>query len=68
MPGLFKKMLCVAAAAATACAVALAPGCAFYSSTLDWAVDIILNNYYLDVSEDAVRAAWPDDLSDVLDR
>ena len=68
MPGLFKKMLCVAAAAATACADALAPGCAFYSSTLDWAVDIIQNNYYLDVPEDAVRAAWPDDLSDVLDR
>ena len=49
-------------------ACACSPGCGFYLSTLDWAVDLINAYYYYDVSEDDVRAAGLENLSgNVLD-
>ena len=50
-------------------AVALFQACAYYRSTLDWAVAMIDMFYYYDVSEEDVRAAGLEGLNNnVLDR
>lgn len=41
--------------------------CGIYLSTLDWAVAVIEAYYYEDVSEEAIREAGLENLSDVLD-
>lgn len=67
-----KNLIIPAAAALLSAALAFAsacvPGCGIYSSTLDWAVDVIDAYYYYDVSEEDVRAAGLENLcGNVLD-